>query len=359
MPRRGENIIKRNDGRWEARVLLGHDKTGKSHYKSLYAHSYREVKQKKCDFIKANSAGEHTVDTVLSVAEQWLKTVKIRCKSSTHCKYDSICRLHIIPHIGKYRIDAVEISDIAEILEDGNKSSATQKLIICVLKMLMKFSGKGENIDFSCVYPKSVPKKITVLTRQEQQKLIDFLISSTDNCKLGVYLCLCTGLRLGELCALRRNDISFAENMLSVKGTMQRISSENSQSKTEMIISKPKTSSSERMIPLPKVLTQVVKKQYEALSGDCYLLSGTEKPIIPRTLQNRFKNYLKSAGVNITNFHVLRHTFATRCIENGMDIRTLSEILGHSSVNITLQRYVHPSLEAKRESMEMAVGKFL
>lgn len=359
MPRRGENIIKRNDGRWEARILIGRDKTGKSRYKSLYAHSYREVKQKKNDFIISGLSEDRAVKTVLQISEQWLETVKVRCKLSTYCKYESICRVHIIPHIGKYRVDMVETSDIIAILEHEVTSVETKKLILCVLKMILKFAGEGTDINFSALSLKSVHKEINVLTRQEQQTLAAFLVSTEDKCKLGVYLCLCTGLRLGELCALRRSDISFDENILSVRGTMQRMMSDNMKSKTEIVISKPKTDNSERVIPLPSVVVEVIKSSYEHLPQEHFLLSGTAKPVLPRTLQNRFKTYLKSAGINITNFHALRHTFATRCIENGMDIRTLSEILGHSSVNITLQRYVHPSLEAKRESMEKAVIKFL
>lgn len=359
MPRRGENIIKRNDGRWEARVLLGHDKMGKSHYKSLYAHSYREVKQKKNDFIKRGSAENKSFKTVSQITSQWLETVKVRCKPSTYYTYESICRIYITPYIGKYRIDTVDTSDIAAILEKEERSSETKKLILCVIKMIFKFSGEGTKMNFSSLSPKTVPKEVEVFTKQEQKILTNFLLSGDDKCRLGVYLCLCTGLRLGELCALRRCDISFDENILSVKGTMQRIPSENSQTKTEIVISKPKTSSSDRVIPLPLAVVEVIKEQYYPLSQECFLLSGEEKPILPRTLENRFKFYLKSSGINETNFHTLRHTFATRCVENGMDIRTLSEILGHSNVGITLQRYVHPSLESKRESMEKAAEKYL
>lgn len=358
MSRRGENIIKRHDGRWEARILLGHDKAGKSRYKSLYAHSYRDVKQKKKEFITNTSANSQSIMSVSQVAEKWLETVKVRCKLSTYCKYESICRIHIIPQIGKYRVDMVDLSDIAVILNKGSKAAETKRLILSVLKMILKFAGEEKRLNLSSLFPKTVQKEIVTLTKQEQKVLASFLTVGGDKCKLGVFLCLCTGLRLGELCALRRRDISFTQNTLSVKGTMQRITSENGITKTEMVISAPKSSSSERIIPLPQAVVEVIK-DYEPLSQDCFLLSGTEKPVLPRTLENRFKVYLKSAGIKETKFHTLRHTFATSCVENGMDIRTLSEILGHSSVGITLQRYVHPSLDAKRKSLEKAIGRYL
>lgn len=354
MPRRGENIIKRSDGRWEARVLLGHDKTGKSLYKSLYAHSYHEVKQKKNDFIRGGCAPGTAVKTVSQIADEWLSTVKLRCKPATYYKYESICRLHITPKIGKYRVDMMETADIAALLNSSENSPETRKLILSVLKMVIKYSGGGMGINFAALSPKSAPKEISVLTRNEQKLLSDYLVSNADLCRIGVYLCLCTGLRLGEICALRREDISFENNTLKVSGTLQRINSNTGETKTEIIIAKPKTNASERIIPLPQSLVDLIKPHYEALPEDFFVLSGKNSPVLPRTLQNRFKSYLNSVGIAETNFHTLRHTFATRCVENGMDTRTLSEILGHSNVGITLQRYVHPSLEAKRESMEKA-----
>lgn len=174
-----------------------------------------------------------------------------------------------------------------------------------------------------------------------------------DRYKLGIYICLYTGIRIGELCALQWKNISFTDSTLKVIHTMQRIQYENEYSthKTHIIITEPKSSSAIRTIPLPEFLTEklrpfVANPNAFVLSGEC------TQHVEPRTMQNKFKAYLAEGGIEDANFHSLRHTFATRCVEIGFDIKTLSEILGHSSVKITLDKYVHSSLELKRSNME-------
>ena len=169
--------------------------------------------------------------------------------------------------------------------------------------------------------------------------------------KLGILICLYTGLRLGEICGLMWRDIDFENKTLSVERTVQRvkdISSETKQ-KTKLIISDPKSDTSRRIIPLPDFLVDIL----EVLKKEdfIFIVSNSLKPQEPRVYESVFKNMLKKSDVHIINFHALRHTFATRSIESGMDIKTLSEILGHSSVQITLEIYVHSSMELKRSSL--------
>lgn len=171
---------------------------------------------------------------------------------------------------------------------------------------------------------------------------------------IGILISLFTGLRIGELCALTWENISIENENIHVNRTLQRIqivnADEQSSSKTQIIITSPKSVCSIRTIPLPKSIISVLQK-IEVKEG--YLLTGNiEKYVEPRSMQYHFKKVLSKCGIEIVNFHVLRHTFATRCIELGFDVKTLSELLGHSNVNITMSRYVHPSFELKKENMQ-------
>lgn len=173
-----------------------------------------------------------------------------------------------------------------------------------------------------------------------------------DRCKLGILLSLFTGLRIGEICALRWADISLADKTLTVSNTMQRIMSiDNKQQKTEVIIGNPKSDSSFRVVPLTEMAFQICTT-LRCLSPEAFILSGTShKYVEPRVLQYRLKKYSKECGIKDLHFHVLRHTFATRCVEVGFEIKSLSEILGHSSPRVTLERYIHPSIQLKRDNI--------
>ena len=191
-------------------------------------------------------------------------------------------------------------------------------------------------------------------------------------------LALLTGLRVGEICALRWSDISLSHQTLCIRQTMQRLKNienageskgpENSQrpentenaedregtaaGKTRILISAPKSNTSVRVIPLNRELTELCRK-WKPLNPKAYVLTGEEKRYMePRTLQYRMERYTKACGLEGVHFHTLRHSFATRCVEAGFEMKSLSEILGHSSPRITLERYVHSSLELKRENMD-------
>ena len=192
---------------------------------------------------------------------------------------------------------------------------------------------------------------IRILTFEEERKLINHIKNNFDLTALGILLSLFTGLRIGELCALKWSDFSFTDKELYVQRTMQRLHnfSENSAYKTVIEIDTPKSPSSIRKIPIPEQLMNYLQSSY--IEG-AYILSGSRNNFVePRTMENRFKRILKKCGVEKINFHVLRHTFATRCVELGFDVKSLSEILGHANVNITLNRYVHPSMELKHANM--------
>lgn len=192
-----------------------------------------------------------------------------------------------------------------------------------------------------------------ILSTTEQNNLNEYLLKNPENTSLGILLSLYTGLRVGELCALKWEDVSFDDKYIHVHKTMQRIQTLNgSDAKTVVIISKPKSDCSIRNVPIPDRLLSIMLDYQKA--PDTYILTGMNNLYVePRTMQYRFKSIIKKAGIAPANFHALRHTFATRCIELGFDIKSLSEILGHASVNITLNRYVHPSMELKQKNMNM------
>lgn len=183
----------------------------------------------------------------------------------------------------------------------------------------------------------------------DQMKLEKELLKKSDMTSFGIYLCLYTGLRIGELCALKWKDIDLNNKKLVVKKTLIRIKNldlkENK--KTIVVLNEPKSLSSIREIPIPNFLVSMMIKLSENITEETFLISGSERFVELKTYFNRYKKIIKNLDLEFYNFHALRHTFATRCIENGCDPKTLSELLGHSSVNITLERYVHPNYENK------------
>ena len=189
-----------------------------------------------------------------------------------------------------------------------------------------------------------------MLSSRNQEILSSYLCRNLTYRNLGLLICMYTGIRLGEACALTWEDVAIKEGFIYINKTMQRIQKEHDGKKTMVIVAEPKTESAIRTIPLPGQLLQIIKSSKLPKTG--YLLTGSfEKYIEPRNYQYYFQKVLRQCGIPKTNFHTLRHTFATRCVELGFDIKTLSEILGHSSINITLNRYVHPSFDLKKQNM--------
>ena len=208
-----------------------------------------------------------------------------------------------------------------------------------------------DDININVILPKEKPKDMRVLSKDEQTALEKFLCTDMDESKLGIFLCMYTGLRVGEVCALMWSDISIEEEILTVRRTMQRVQTFESEKKTKIIITDPKSHFSKRIMPLPKCLIDKLR-QFYPVNPCVYLLTGkSERYIEPRTYQYRFKSYLSECGIKDANFHSLRHTFSTRCVALEFDIKSLSEILGHANVNTTLNLYVHPSLDMKRNNM--------
>lgn len=293
------------------------------------------------------------------LCKEWLEQSRIKNKESTLARYRTVISKHILTYFNNLaKLNNSDINAFVEILVfEKHLSPKTVSDITAVLMQIIKFGeakGVVRKSNYSISKPSLKRKELNVLSVSEQEGLIKCVKEDVTNENIGILLSLFAGLRIGEICALRKKDIDLSNGIISISKTMQRIhNNENKGGKTKIITDTPKTQRSVRQIPLPDFLIEEIEKITVKSSEDAYLLTGREDKFIePRSYQNIFKKYLKKAGLKDVNFHTLRHTFATRAIEEGVDVKALSEILGHSSVSFTMERYVHPSLSVKRSHME-------
>ena len=372
MSRTGENIYKRKDGRWEGRFIYAYGEDGKAKYKYVYAKTYAAVKSKLIQRQQTSetATSQPSISSEKSKYEywlnEWLASKKLKIKDSTYIRYRNSIENHIKPHLGKYPIDKIgtslmenfvsHLTSHGKLKGNGGLSAKTISDILLIIKESFQYArnhGVTTICNFDSITLKKEAHEMRVLSSAEMQMLIDILLQEMDLYKLGVFLCLFTGIRIGELCALQWKNISIDDRTIKIDQTMQRLQSKdpNDIQKTRIIITEPKSFASVRVIPIPEFVVDIIKPHHK--NPNAYLLSGESKYYVePRTMQNRFKRYLKDSGIEDANFHSLRHTFATRCVEAGFDVKTLSEILGHSSVKITLDKYVHSSMDLKRMNME-------
>lgn len=367
MSRRGENIYKRKDGRWEGRYIKSHE-NGKAHYGYVYGKTYKEAKQKMIALAQKTTVDvlqdepELQTGTFDAIALEWLAVCRNQLKESSYVKYHNIVNNHLLPVFGVCSIPDITRDDVSQfcnlLLSEENDTPAlstrTVSTIICVLKNIFDYAAQVKQyttVDLRGISIRQSQYQLRVLSVSEQQKLSEYLCANLNLYNLGILICLYTGLRVGEICALRWGDVNFEEKTICVRQTMQRLQcTDSGESKTQILITNPKSDSSVRRIPIPDELFNLVA-QYR-FPENAFFLTGTSKKYVePRTMQNKFKKAMTECGIENVNFHALRHTFATRCVELGFDIKSLSEILGHSSVNITLNRYVHPSMELKQQNM--------
>ena len=363
MSRRGENIYKRKDGRWEGRYKTGTGANGRTQYKSYYGKTYREVKSKlehcrqtpRFEIVKT----KNVVKLFGTYCDEWLAVNRDKVKESTLAKYHAALENHIKPYFGKYSPEMITTEQTADFLNEiihiKHLSAKTAKDLAVLLKTILKYIAKCNNnmrlIDVSM--PKTKAREMRILSKEEQKRFVDYLLKDMDFYKFGTLFALMTGLRIGEVCALRASDINMEEKTVTVRETVQRIKNlDGNSSKTKIVFSTPKSNTSVRVVPLTNTVYTLCKINSGKMPPNAFLLTGKEDKVIePRTLQYHIKRYSKACGIEDMHFHVLRHTFATRCVEVGFEIKSLSEVLGHSSPQITLERYIHSSLELKRQNM--------
>ena len=289
--------------------------------------------------------------------KNFLNRTKRHAKTSTIARYTFVCEKHIIPFFQNTEVTAKSVQRfIAHKTKQGglNGKPLSPKSIHDMAGLLLQIL-KPYQLHMDIVKPTYTSSEISIFSEGEHNRLKAYVSTATDSKKLGIIVVMLTGIRLGELCALKWENIDLENEHIFINKTMQRIAVKDAESKTKIMIDMPKSKNSVRKIPIPSVLSQMLK-QFQSYD-DTYLLTNTRKHIEPRAYQKYFKACLHDCDIKDNNFHALRHTFATNAVAKGVDIKTLSLLLGHTDVAFTMKRYVHPHMEHRRMQIEkMAVG---
>jgi len=305
---------------------------------------------------------------------QWLtiwldKYQKNTIKIKTYYTYLNLIRLHINPYLGNYELEQINTSLLQDFinskLKHGNLingdslSTSTIISITSILKQALKLALKLNLINNDYFSFISIPclkqREINAFSLKEQKKIENYCLNSHKDNYFGIVLCLYTGIRIGELLSLTWNDIDFKKRLLYVRHTLTRIKQDE---KVMTILDEPKTRKSKRIIPLSTTIVRYLK-EIKNKSSSLYVISTRNNTFVSiRSYQKTYKKLLNRCNINYKNFHVLRHTFATRALESGMDVKTLSEILGHTNATITLNRYAHSMMNYKITMMDK-LGKLL
>jgi len=362
MARQGENIHKRKDGRWEARIITSYD-NNKAVYKSLYGKSYQEVRTKKSQLeLKKQNTYIDPEITFRQAAEQWLSSKKSTVKTSTYNHYSNQYHLHIDPApFSSKKLTDLSSDDFNRFIrqkEDEGYAPRTILLLRTIIKMILYYSERQLHMPsiHGINMPKNPRKEAAAFSRQEQSGLYKYLLDHLDHYSLGVLLSLFCGLRIGEVCALQWKDIDLNNGVVTVSKTLIRVQSheDSGESKTKIIIQTPKTDSSIRCVPIPDHIKELIIKNFTS-EPEMFVITGDSSRMEPRIVSRKFKKILAELNMDSYSFHTCRHTYATRCVELGIDPKILSELLGHSSVKTTLDRYVHPSMDFKKTQVNKLV----
>lgn len=370
MSRRGDNIYKRKDGRWEGRYKYGVKDDGTTAYRSVYGHSYTECKHK----LEMSRAGvvipskQYAELNFSQLLNLWLERNKIRIKGATENKYRYMIELHILPELGNRKISTLTSAVLNDYLNKKSYetsrggyqtlSASYVRTIAIIIDSALKFaSSEGLCSPLkSSINKPSIPKrKLQIIPLPAQKHLEEILLAEKSTTSLGTLIALHTGMRIGEICALRWDDIDLTNRLIFVRHTIARVNTHDKEQKTRLILDAPKTPSSFREVPISSALFSILEEAYLVRESD-FVVSDKVSFVSTRTFDYRYRQLLKRNNLELINFHTIRHTFATRCIEAGMDVKTLSEILGHASVSITLNTYVHSSMDMKRLQIEKLYG---
>lgn len=303
---------------------------------------------------------------------EWMAEYRQFAKEATFATYSMAVVNHIIPLLGGYTLEELTEKKIQEAVlywlqsgrcdGKGGLSHKSVRDLLTIIKTSIKTAWKRAGITptpMEVRLPQSIHlKEIEIFSPSELLRLVKAAKAHPSSKNAGILLALYTGLRIGELCALQWKDIDFERGSLFVSKTVQRIYAKTVEGETvaKIIISSPKTRSSVREIPLASTLLPTLQEFRD--HDDCYLITKERTFLEPRSYRSYYGRFLKRAGIAHSSFHKLRHTFATQLIECGADVKTVSELLGHASVNTTLNLYVHPQLEQKRKCIEMIPSFF-
>lgn len=296
--------------------------------------------------------------TINQITEEWKEEKKKYVKKSTYAAYQLLIQNHIKPYFGNlYEVNEEKVQQFVLDKLDAGLSEKTIRDIIIVLKMILKFGIKNgylEYVQIDAKFPSKQEKKdLDVLSKADQKKFMEHLRNNFTFKNLGIFICLSTGMRIGEICGLRWCDVDTVEGVIKVRHTLQRIYIIEGETRhTELLLDTPKTANSVRDIPMSSELLKMLKSLNKVVNENYYVISNDIKPIEPRTYRNYYKKLCKQLDIPELKFHGLRHSFATRCIESKADYKTVSVLLGHSNISTTLNLYVHPNKEQKKKTID-------
>lgn len=304
-----------------------------------------------------------TKKNISQIADLWKEEKRQFVKKSTFAAYSLIVETHLQPAFGN--LTAVTEKDVQDfVLQklNGGLSQKTIKDMLIVLRMILKFGAKKNYCVYApidVIFPTDRERQeLEVLSIANQKKIMRFVEENFTFRNLGIFICLSTGIRIGEICALTWDDIDTDNGVIHIRKTIQRIYvKENGIKKTELLIDTPKTATSMRDIPMIKDLYEILKPLKKVVNNDYFVLTNEATPTEPRTYRNYYKKLLDKLGIPPIKFHGLRHSFATRCIESKCDYKTISVILGHSNISTTLNLYVHPNYEQKKKCIDKMFRK--
>lgn len=379
------SIRKRKNGTWEGRYTIGYDARGRQKQLSVYGKTRAEVARKLNEKTAAIQNGTYIIPrdhTLLEWLENWLTTYAyIKVRASTYASYQAYINNHIAPYIGGVKLQKLTTEQLQlffnEKAKNGRldgKGGLSPKTIRNMYNMLHEALQQAVtnkylsvNVSGGVVLPSRQTPDIIVFKPEEQAAILE--ACKKERLGFAIELDFMTGLRIGELCALKWSDFDFTEKIFDVRRTLQRIQKKTSDigeksAKTQIVEGDTKTKNGKRLIPITDVMYHKLmqhrsRQNFEKLRlGKGYADYGyvfTNEfgyAVEPSYLRDVYERILKSAGVSHYKFHTIRHTFATRAIENGAPVKIVSEILGHSSVQLTMDVYCHPSVSAKRSVME-------
>ena len=351
------NAYHRKDGRWESRVIQGIDSNSKRTYRYFYGSTKEEAERKAISACSLEFEPTVTEISVKELCSEWLSIIANRVKLSTLANYRMKAEKHILPVFGdKICSEITSRMAYAFIQNKMNSGLSTRYVsdIMVLFKSMFKYAKREyaiANPFEDVVMPKCNKTDVHLLTADEHKVLRSYILQHPAPINMGVVFAQSMGLRVGEVCGLMWQDIDMKKRVLTVNRTVQRVPVPNGSSKTQVIISSPKSASSTREIPIPDDVYVMLKSAN--IKPENYVLSNSAHPIEPRKMQYAFARILKNAKLPSVRFHSLRHSFASRAVEVGFDIKTLSEILGHSKIELTMNLYVHSNLDRKRSCMKL------
>lgn len=360
MKRKGENIYRRKDGRWEGRYIKERKSDGKIRYGYVYSRNFQEVKKKlflykmqyKENYLVQEKRNSRSM-TLQDWSIHWLAKQEKRVKPNTSISYESKLKNHLLPSIGQYELEELTGTKLQELVNQLSRSLSISSLraVFRVLRTCLNDAVKEDLLPTNpldqVTYPSEGRSEVKAFSVEEQERILGAI---TEEKYLPILTAMYTGLRIGEIAGLTWNDIDWKEKVLYVRNNAQRVRTKKKTQHSELVIMSPKTTLSQRVIPLSESLVEKLWALHE-VSNSSFVFSNKQGPLDPRTIRNRFKKVKEIAQVSDLPFHALRHTFATRCIENGVTVTTVSALLGHKSIKMTLDIYTSSFISEKREAI--------